>query len=111
MGQVIQPSAIRPVKRLDRLARVAYADKCGRPPIQVNDFPEGRWLLDRAGELAIKDNAPSQSCWGATYWSIPPGKHFGKILDRCYEAQLDGAYVDAASGVHYLRKLVKEFGY
>lgn len=99
------------VKRLDRLTRVAYADKCGRPPIKVEDFPEGVWLLNRAGELAIKDNAPKPILLGRhlVELGIKPGKHFGKILDRCYEAQLDGDFDDTESGITYLRSVVQEF--
>lgn len=101
------------VKRLDRLTRVAYADKCGRPPIEVEDFPEGVWLLNRAGELAIKDNAPKPILLGRhlVELGIKPGKHFGKMLDQCYEAQLDGAFDDPESGIAYLRGVVKEFGF
>lgn len=98
------------VKRVDRLCRVAYADKCGRPPIQVDGFPEGEWLLDRAGELAIKDNAPKPILLGRHLieLGIKPGIHFGPILDRCYEAQLDGAFTDETGGKEYLNKIARE---
>jgi tRNA nucleotidyltransferase (CCA-adding enzyme) len=97
------------VKRVDRLTRVAFADKNGRPPIVMDDFPEGEWLLKKAAELAIEDNAPTPMLLGRHLIAIgvKPGPHFGKILDQCYEAQLDGAFTDIEGGLDYLRELVK----
>lgn len=98
------------VKRIDRLVRVAHADKNGRPPIIPDDFPEGRWLLDKTAQLAIQDNAPKPILLGRHLvdLGIKPGPHFGKILDRAYEAQLDGAFKDETQGRDYLKKLVTE---
>jgi tRNA nucleotidyltransferase (CCA-adding enzyme) len=98
------------VKRLDRLARVAYADKCGRPPVVVTDFPEGDWLLGRAEALSVQDNAPKPMLLGRHMIALgaQPGKHFGALLDRCYEAQLDGLFRDEVEGLRYLQKLLNE---
>ena len=98
------------VKRVDRLTRVAHADKHGRPPIPPDEFPEGAWLLERAAALAIQDNAPKPILLGRhlVELGIDPGPHFGKILDRAYEAQLDGAFDNEEDGRDYLKKLVTE---
>lgn len=98
------------VKRIDRLVRVAHADKNGRPPIEADDYPEGKWLLDKTAELSIQDNAPKPILLGRHLvdLGIQPGPHFGKILDRAYEAQLDGAFTDEPTGRDYLKKLVTE---
>ena len=98
------------VKRIDRLVRVAHADKNGRPPIQPDGDPEGTWLLNKTAELAVQDNAPKPILLGRhlVALGIQPGPHFGKILDRAYEAQLDGAFADEAQGRDYLKKLVSE---
>lgn len=98
------------VKRIDRLVRVAHADKNGRPPIECDGYPEGKWLLDKTAELAIQDNAPRPILLGRHLvdLGIKPGPHFGKILDRAYEAQLDGAFTDEPSGRDFLKKLVTE---
>ncbi len=97
------------VKRLDRLVRVAFADKAGRPPIEVDEFPEGEWLLDKAKQLEIQDNAPKPILLGRHLieLGVKPGPHFGKILDRAYEAQLEGEFTDEASGIRYLRRELK----
>ena len=98
------------VKRVDRLTRVAHADKNGRPPIPHDDFPEGKWLLERAAQLAIKDNAPKPILLGRhlVELGIKPGPHFGKILDRAYEAQLDGGFSNEAEGREYLANQVAD---
>jgi tRNA nucleotidyltransferase (CCA-adding enzyme) len=98
------------VKRIDRLVRVAHADKNGRPPLESDDYPEGKWLLDKTAQLAIQDNAPKPILLGRHLLElgIKPGPHFGKYLDHAYEAQLDGAFTDETSGRSYLKKLVSE---
>lgn len=98
------------VKRIDRLVRVAHADTNGRPPLKPEGFPEGDWLLKKTAELAVEDNAPKPILFGRHLidLGIKPGPHFGKILDRAYEAQLEGAFKDELTGRDYLKKLVYE---
>jgi tRNA nucleotidyltransferase (CCA-adding enzyme) len=97
------------VKRVDRLTRVAFADKCGRPPIIVDNFPEGEWLLKKAAELAIEDSAPKPLMLGRHLVEIgvKPSPQFGKILDRCYDAQLEGEFTDIESGRIYLKSIIE----
>jgi tRNA nucleotidyltransferase (CCA-adding enzyme) len=95
------------VKRVDRLTRVAFADKSGRPPIVVDSFPEGEWLLNKATELAIEDSAPKPILLGRhlVELGLKPGRHFAPILDRAYEAQLEGKFTDEDSGRVYLKSI------
>ena len=97
------------VKRVDRLTRVAFADKGGRPPIEIDDFPEGAWLLKKAAELAVQDSAPKPIMLGRhlVELGVKPGPQFGKILDRCYDAQLEGEFTDSESGRIYLKSIVE----
>ena len=80
------------------------------PPIPDVEFPEGPWLLAKTKELEIQDNAPKPILLGRHLieLDIKPGPHFGKILDRAYQAQLEGAFTDQTSGRAFLQKLVKE---
>ena len=96
------------VQRIDRLVRVAYADKCGRPPIPPDDFPEGDWLLRQTRQLDIEANAPQPLLLGRHLLKlgINPGPHFGQLLDKAYEAQLDGQFNDLADGLIFLKDLV-----
>jgi len=98
------------VKRVDRLTRVAFADKSGRPPMEVDDFPEGDWLLEKAKELEIADNAPKPILQGRHLIELgeKPGPRFGQILDQAYEAQLEGRFADERSGVRYLKSLIRK---
>ena len=104
------PSAIRRlaarVRRVDRLVRVAYADKCGRPPIPPDDFPEGAWLLEATRQLDIQAQAPQPLMQGRHLIELgaKPGRHFGELLDQAYEAQIDGAFSDEKGGLSFLRQ-------
>jgi tRNA nucleotidyltransferase (CCA-adding enzyme) len=106
----IRRLAVR-VLRVDRLVRVAYADKNGRPPIVNDGFPEGEWLLQKAAELQVEDSAPKPILLGRHLidFGIKPGPSFSQILDDCYQAQLDGAFTDTASGQLFLKEAVAKF--
>lgn len=93
----------RSVGRIDRLLRVAQADKAGRPPLP-DDFPEGEWILQRAEALAVKDSAPAPIIMGRHLIALGhnPGPGFKPILNTAYEAQLDGAFSDEAGGLQWL---------
>ena len=93
----------RKVGRIDRLIRVSQADMGGRPPMSA-DFPAGGWLLERAETLAVKDAAPEQLILGRHLIDagLTPGPHFKRLLDDCYEAQLDGVFDNLDDGLKYL---------
>ncbi|MBL8841503.1 MAG: polynucleotide adenylyltransferase [Planctomycetes bacterium] len=92
------------------LVRVARHDDAGRPPRPIGDFEAGRWLLARAEALAAADAAPKPLVLGRHLIELgrAPGKEFKALLDRCYEAQLDGVFTDAAGAQAFVRALVAE---
>ena len=96
------------VKRIDRLARVACADEQGRPP-KPHDYTAVKWLLSRAEALEVIDSAPNPIVLGRHLieFGLTPGKSFGKILNQCYEAQLEGAFTDLEGGKKHAAHLVK----
>lgn len=100
----------RKVGRIDRLVRVSKADRAGRPPREVGDFPAGRWLLERARELNVEDAMPKAILMGRHLQKLglEPGPWYGRILSFAYEAQLDGKFDDEASGQRYLLLLLCE---
>lgn len=98
----------RQVKRIDRLVRVARADHLGRPPKLCDGFPAGAWLLERARRLEVEDHAPTPLVMGRHLleMGVQPGPDMGKLLDGCYEAQLDGLFLTLDAGLAYARKLI-----
>lgn len=98
----------RQVKRLDRLVRVARADHAGRPPKPFDGFPAGEWLLNRARQLKVEDQAPAPILMGRHLLElgVQPGPDMGRLLDECYEAQLDGEFATVEEGLVYARSKV-----
>jgi tRNA nucleotidyltransferase (CCA-adding enzyme) len=98
------------VERIDRLTRVAHADKSGRPPAGIGEFNEGLWLLERAEALAVKDRAPEPIVRGRhlVEAGLQPGRQFGPLLDRCYDAQLEGRFDDLEGGKAFLKSCLEE---
>ena len=96
------------VGRIDRLVRIDSADRQGRGPMQMGPSPQGRWLLQRAEALAVKDTAPQPLVQGRHLIELgqKPGPHFKSLLDQCYEAQLDGRFADLAGGLTFLKTLL-----
>ena len=97
----------RQVTRIDRLVRVAAADIAGRPP-RKDEFPEGPWLLRRAEELKVKDSAPQAVIMGRHLIErgLTPSPDFSHILEKCFEAQLDGEFTSEAGGLDFLDTMV-----
>lgn len=100
------------VKRIDRLVRVARADARGRPPLEQVECPECDWLLARAETLRIRDQAPEPIVRGRDLIArgMTPGPAIGAFVDRCYEAQLAGAFESRAAGLRYLDSLLRREG-
>lgn len=96
----------RQVKRIDRLVRVARADHAGRPPKVFDGFPAGAWLLERARKLEVEDQAPAPLVLGRHLLelSFPPNPDMGRLLDECYEAQLDGIFSSLDDGLAFARQ-------
>ena len=97
------------VGRIDRLVRVARADAGGRPPLPTDDDAAGRWLLERAQALTLADRGPTPLVLGRHLIArgLEPGPAFGPLLDRCFEAQLDGEFQSLEGGLAYLDRLLE----
>jgi tRNA nucleotidyltransferase (CCA-adding enzyme) len=92
---------------IDDLALVMRADANGRPPLTS---PEIHARIDelvaKARALQLEDAAPKPIVQGRHLVALgkKPGPEFKPILDAAFEAQLDGAFQDAAGGVAWLQQ-------
>jgi tRNA nucleotidyltransferase (CCA-adding enzyme) len=95
----------RQVQRIDRLVRVARADHAGHPPKQFDGFPAGEWLLARARQLEVDRQTPPPIIMGRHLLElgIQPGPDMGRLVDDCYEAQLDGVFATLEEGLAYAK--------
>jgi tRNA nucleotidyltransferase (CCA-adding enzyme) len=84
---------------------VARADHRGRPPLPFDGFPAGRWLLEKADELEVRDTAPKPLVQGRHLidLGLEPGAHFGPILEACYAAQIEGEFTNVEDGITFAR--------
>lgn len=98
----------RLVGRIDRLVRVARADQMGRPPVDFDGFPAGEWLLNKARCLDVERAAPRPIVMGRHLieLGLKPGPDFGRILSRCYDAQIDGEFFTLEAGIEYVRSVI-----
>ncbi|MDY7106618.1 MAG: HD domain-containing protein [Actinomycetota bacterium] len=98
------------VVRLDRLLRVAHADRNGRPPAPDDGFPAADWLREQAAALDVADRAPEPIVRGRDLidLGLAPGPQFKRLLDACFEAQLDGDVTSVDDGLALVRRLLDD---
>jgi tRNA nucleotidyltransferase (CCA-adding enzyme) len=103
----------RAVRRLARrlepeniqgLCLVMTADSMGRPPLPAVEPEFVRQLLARSHELQVRQKPPEPILMGRHLieLGLEPGKMFGTILCKAYEAQLEGAFFDLPQAWHWL---------
>ena len=97
------------VGRIDRLVRVARADRPGSGQDLSEEDAAGDWLLAKAEELAVRDSAPVPLVMGRHLIQLGrrPGPAFKPILDKCYDAQLDGEIATLEEGLALVREMLK----
>jgi len=96
---------------IDDLGIVMLADHGGRPPLHSADtLARIAELRDRARALTLEASAPHSLILGRHLIALglKPSPRFKKILEDCFEAQLDGAFVDEAGGMAFLKNYLRE---
>lgn len=89
---------------------VVHADHMGRPPLP-RELPEvAARVCIRAYELQIMRQRPERILTGKHLIAMgkAPGKEFSIILNRAYEAQLDGQFVNDIGAEYWLKKYLLE---
>jgi tRNA nucleotidyltransferase (CCA-adding enzyme) len=96
---------------IDDLALVMTADSLGRPPLRSPETLEliGR-LKARAAALALAKAAPRPLLQGRDLLALgfKPSPAFGPLLNRAFEAQLDGAFSDPSAAQAWLERAVQD---
>ena len=94
------------VGRIDRLLRVAQADDAGRAPGAASGATGGeelRWLAAEAERLRVAAEVPKPILMGRhlVQMGYKPSKSFKKMLDLCFDAQLEGKFGDLPGALAY----------
>jgi tRNA nucleotidyltransferase (CCA-adding enzyme) len=95
---------------IDDLAAVMTADSLGRPPLGSEEVLRLiAQLQAKAGDLALGDVAPRPLILGRHLIAMgrKPGPDFKPTLDAAFEAQLDGAFSDEATGMAWLNTFLQ----
>lgn len=106
---------------LRMLSLVMEADASGRPPLPKGMPEEAKRMLAMAEMVSVTHNKPAPILGGkdlmmlAKAGKIPElfgrgGPHFSTILNKAFEAQMDGEFLDSESGQNYLIRLLNEEG-
>jgi tRNA nucleotidyltransferase (CCA-adding enzyme) len=92
-------------ENINGLCLVMTADGMGRPPKPAAQPDSVKRLLARARELQVQEKPPEPILMGRhlAELGLPPGKDYGVILDRAYEAQLEGVFFDLTRALEWLR--------
>jgi tRNA nucleotidyltransferase (CCA-adding enzyme) len=97
---------------IEGLCLVMTADNMGRPP-RPAEVPENvKTLFARAHDLAVRHQPPPPILFGRHLldMGVAPGPRMGVVLDKAYEAQLEGAFADLEGALQWVAKEVKEEG-
>lgn len=105
----VRDSAIRRLaKKVDipMIVMISSVDKMGRGNENI-DLTAEKWLLERHYELGLdKPKALDPIVMGRHLipLGVEPGRRMGEILDKIYEAQLDGKFKTPEKGIEYAKE-------
>ena len=110
--ETISDRAIRRLARrlapetIEGLCLIMTADSMGRPPRPAVTPEYVHTLLARAHELEVRQKPPAPILMGRHLLplGIAPGKRLGEILDKAYEAQLEGDFTDLEGALRWAER-------
>ncbi|SFV90371.1 tRNA nucleotidyltransferase [hydrothermal vent metagenome] len=94
---------------IEALVYVAKADFLGRttPKAATGRYEAGEWLLDEAKKLAVEHSPVKPLLQGRDLIALGlvPSPQFGAILQRVYEAQMDGKITTKEEALSFVKNL------
>jgi tRNA nucleotidyltransferase (CCA-adding enzyme) len=96
---------------INQLVRLMEADHSGRPPLPKGCPESPRKILEISKRLEITDSKPKPILGGKhliEYLNLIPGPHYKVILDKVYQAQLDGDVVNINQAVTMAEVICEE---
>ena len=114
--ETITDRAIRRLARrlapesIEGLCLVMTADSMGRPPRPAVVPENVKTLLARAHALEVRQKPPPPILQGRHLLplGVEPGRRMGAILDKAYEAQLEGIFGDLQGALEWVGKEGKD---
>jgi len=93
-------------ENIQGLCLVMTADSMGRPPRPEVEPEHVQQLLARAHELQVRQKPPEPILMGRHLieLGLEPGKMFGEILHKAYDAQLEGTFFDLTQAWQWLAR-------
>jgi tRNA nucleotidyltransferase (CCA-adding enzyme) len=91
-----------------QLSRLVEADLSGRPPLPAQQSETMQQMVELASSVSILHSKPERLVQGRHLIALghEPARWFGKTLDQCYEAQLDGVFENELDGLDYLKTVL-----
>jgi tRNA nucleotidyltransferase (CCA-adding enzyme) len=113
--ETVSDRAIRRLARrlapesIESLCLIMTADSMGRPPRPAVVPESVKILLDRAHELEVRQKPPPRILQGRHLLplGLSPGKRLGAVLDKAYEAQLEGVFTDLEGALKWVEMEIK----
>ena len=92
------------IKELELLARADYFGRISKD--KKEHFEAGEWILQRAKELNVLTTPPKALILGRDLIALglKPSAEFKTILEKAYQAQLDGAFQTKEEGLNWLKE-------
>jgi len=95
---------------IESLVRVARADFLGRTTEASLSgiYEAGDWLLHKAKELKVDENAPVPLLQGRDLieLGLTPSKEFKVLLNKVYNAQLEGEVITKVHAIAFIKKIL-----
>ena len=110
-----KPSAVRrlalrvPIQMLVRLARAKHLGKLYYKT-KTKEFPEGDWLLQQAKLFSVAEGPPKPILMGRDILKrgMRPGPRMGILLEKAFEAQLNGEFQSFQEAQCWIEKQLSE---